>query len=189
MRLQAAYLLFASIVPASWAILSDEAYQIDYHQALLGTPQARNTLFHRPSSSSSASLLYTLSEKLFLGAVNPKDGSVVWRQNLSEYTTGATPDHAFLRAIDGEDAVLSAAGNDVSSWGSSDGKLLWTNRLSDTPVRDLELVDVDATEGAQNTGDSIVLSGDKNGVIRRLHGGSGSTVWEYRDTRFVLSAA
>ncbi|EEP78916.1 conserved hypothetical protein [Uncinocarpus reesii 1704] len=136
MRLQVASLFLASVVRLACAVIADEAYQIDYHHALLGTPQAHTTFFHRPSSSSGASLLYSLSEKSILGAVNPKDGSIVWRQNLTEYSAGA----GLLRAVDGEDAVISALGSDVSAWGASDGKLLWTKRFNDdASVTSLEL--------------------------------------------------
>ncbi|WEW56005.1 hypothetical protein PRK78_001440 [Emydomyces testavorans] len=180
MRLQAAYLFAASILPTSWAILADEAYHIDYHHALLGTPQERTTFFHRPSSSSSASLLYTLSEKSILGAVNPKDGSIVWRQNISDYSVGARTG-GLLRAADGEDAVVSALGSDVLAWGASDGKLLWRNRFDDASIVDLELVGLQGLDGAQAARDSIVLAGNRHGVVRRLDGISGSVKWEYRD--------
>nr|KMM67720.1 hypothetical protein CPAG_04052 [Coccidioides posadasii RMSCC 3488] len=181
MRLQATYLFLASVVPASWAILADEAYHIDYHHALLGTPQAHTTFFHRPSTSSSASLLYTLSEQSILGAVNPKDGSLVWRQNLSDYSVGVASSR-LLEAVDGEDAVVSATGSNVLAWGASDGKLLWTTRLDDASIVDLKLTAFQSAEPAQAVHDSIVLSANKYGIIRRLHGVSGSVKWEYKDT-------
>ncbi|KAF3479691.1 DUF1620 domain-containing protein [Arthroderma uncinatum] len=184
MRLGAAYLLWASIVPAALAILADEAYQIDYHHALLGTPRTDTTFFHRPSPSSIASLLYTHSEKDILGAVNPKDGSLVWRHNISDYFPQAS-DNAFLRAADGDEAVVSAFGNGVSSWGAADGRFQWIQRFSDGEVRDLELVrSSDGLEG--NAQDVLVLTGDKKGVVRRLDGGLGDLMWEHRDERYVF---
>lgn len=181
MRLQAAFLLLASCVPSSWAIFADEAFHIDYHYALLGPPQARTTFFHKPSSSSSASLLYTLSEKSILGAINPKDGSVVWRQNLSEYNEAAADVAGFLRAADGENTVVSAIADEVSSWGASDGKLAWTNRFETGAVVDLELVA--AADEASSPRDSIVLLRDNNGLVRRLDGATGLPKWEHKDDR------
>lgn len=182
MRLRTAYLLLASLVPASWAILEDEAYQIDYHHALLGTPQAPTTFFHKPSSSSSASLLLTLSEKLILGAVNPKDGLIVWRQNISDYST-ETRSPGLLRAVNGEDTVVSALGSDVLAWGASDGKLAWRNRFEGSSVVDLELVETQRTGGTQAPRDAIILSRGKNAIVRRLGGASGSVKWGYSDDR------
>ncbi|PGH19669.1 hypothetical protein AJ80_03824 [Polytolypa hystricis UAMH7299] len=182
MRLQAAFLLLASIVPSALAIFADDAYHIDYHHALLGSPQARTTFFHKPSSSSSASLLYTLSEKLVLGAVNPKDGTIVWRQVLADSTKTKEGAAAFfLRAVDGEDAVVSAIDNVVSSWGALDGKLSWENKFGDGPVTDLEILQLEEGSAAQAAKDSIVLFGGQNGLVRRLDGGSGNVKWEYKD--------
>jgi hypothetical protein len=178
MRLQAAFLL-ASCAPA-FAIFADEVNQIDYHHALLGAPQARTTFFHRPLSSSSASLLYTLSEKSILGAVNPKDGSIVWRQNLSEYNNNAGLGGGFLRAADGEDIVFSALSDEVSSWGASDGKLGWTKRFDDGLVIDLELADDDPDDAAAAQRDPIVLFQGKSGVVRRLDRATGLVKWEYK---------
>ena len=184
MRLQAAFLFVASCVPSSWAIFADEAFHIDYHHALLGTPQARTTFFHRPSSSSSASLLYTLSEKSILGAVNPKDGAIVWRQNLSEYSDAAAGVGAvggFLRAADGENTVVSAFADEVSSWGASDGKLGWTNSLDGGAVVDLELVE--SANGASGPRDSVVLLQSDHALVKRLDGATGLPKWEYKDER------
>ena len=56
-------LLIAAILShATFAVHQDEAYQIDFHHALLGIPQAHTSFFHKPSVDSKASLLYTLTE-------------------------------------------------------------------------------------------------------------------------------
>ncbi|KAM5465946.1 hypothetical protein MauCBS54593_006194 [Microsporum audouinii] len=188
MRLGAAHLLWASIVPTALAILADEAYHIDYHHALLGTPVADNTFFHRSSPSSVASLLYTHSEKNILGAVNPKDGSVVWRQNISDYFP-QTSNQAFLRAADNDDTVLSAFGSSVSAWDAIDGRFRWIQQFFDGPVKDLEL----GPDSPVERHDVLVVSGDKKGVLRRLDIDSGNVIWEYRDESddvpFQVSAA
>lgn len=192
MRLQAALLLLVSCVPPSLAIFADEAYHIDFHHALLGIPSARTTFFHRPSpSSNAASLLYTLSEKLVLGAVNPKDGSIVWRQNLTRWSStshGGEGVEGFLRAGDGDDTVVSAAGGDVFSWGALDGKLSWESRFSDGSVKDLELAELEDASANGAARDTIVLFGDKTGTVRRLDGASGNVKWEYKDDRLVSSS-
>lgn len=182
MQLKAALLLLASCVLPTAAIYPDEVNQIDYHHALLGIPTPDSTFFLKPSSASSASLLYTLSENNILGAINPRDGAVIWRQNLSRFALGGAADTGFLRAVDGTNAVVSAAGNYISSWGASDGKLIWENWFSD-PVADLELLELDAGAGMT---DAVALFGGKNGVVRRLDGESGGVKWEFKDERFVL---
>ncbi|OAX82592.1 hypothetical protein ACJ72_03056 [Emergomyces africanus] len=185
MRLQAALLLLASVAPSSLAIFADEAYHIDYHHALLGTPQEHSTFFHKPSTSSAASLLYTLSEKYVLGAVNPKDGAIVWRQNLASSTRPAADDDhppSLLRGVEGEDTVVSAVGGKVASWGALDGKLAWENEFHDGPVIDLETLSLgESVDHKQVVKDSIVLFGEKAGIVRRLDGASGNVKWEYRD--------
>ncbi|KAJ6132030.1 ER membrane protein complex subunit 1 [Penicillium samsonianum] len=70
MRLQIALFFTACLSPAT-AIYSDEVNHIDFHHALLGAPSPDSTFFLKPSTSSNASLLYTLSDKLLVGAVNP----------------------------------------------------------------------------------------------------------------------
>ncbi|EEH42593.1 uncharacterized protein PADG_07413 [Paracoccidioides brasiliensis Pb18] len=184
MRLHAAFILLASLAPSSLAIFADEAYHNDYHHALLGTPQERSTFFHQPSTSSAASLLYTLTERHVLGAVNPKDGAIVWRQNLASSVTSedAQTPQSFLRAVDGEDSVVSAIGGKVASWGALDGKLAWEHEFHDGPVVDLEIFGLDeSTDQKQVAKDSLVLFGRKNGIVRRLDGASGNIKWEYID--------
>ncbi len=160
------------------AIFADDAYQIDYHHALLGIPQQHTTFFHQPQSSSRASLLYTLSEKSVLGAVNPKDGTIVWRQKLS----GGNATIGFLRAGEKEDTVISATAAGVQAWDALSGKLIWANEFNDGETRDLEVVELES--GKERTAkDAILLSGSTEGVVRRLNGNTGDVMWEYRDDR------
>lgn len=186
MRLQVAFSFLALSVTSSLAIFADEVNHIDFHHALLGAPTPQNTFFHRPALSSSASLLYTLSERLVLGAVNPKDGSLVWRQKLGE----GRPDddsHGFLRASDGENTIISAVGGEVSSWGASDGKLSWRDNFKDGPVQDLEILELQDGSTTEGASDVIALLGDKTGIVRRLDGLSGEVKWEYKDDRYKQS--
>ncbi|KAH8423543.1 uncharacterized protein LDX57_001303 [Aspergillus melleus] len=183
MRLQAALLLLASCVPSTWAIYPDEVNHIDFHHALLGAPSSQSTFFLKPSTSSNASLLYTLSEKSLLGAVNPRDGSVVWRQNVSRASGpadhGAAP---ILRASDGSNALVSAVGDYLSSWSALDGKLIWENSFDHEPLADLELLELQDASAAESAAkDTIALFAGKSGVVRRLDGDSGEVKWEYKD--------
>lgn len=163
------------------AVFADDAYQIDYHHALLGIPQQHTTFFHRPQSSSRASLLYTLSEKLVLGAVNPKDGTIVWRQRLADgnATTG------FLRAGERENIVISAVGGRVNACDALSGKLVWSNEFNDDETRDLEVVELESGKEGRTAKDAVLLSGSTEGVVRRLNGNTGDVMWEFRDDRLV----
>src|SRR5271156_785894 len=82
MRFHALFPYIALYVASVYAIFTDEAYHIDYHHALLGVPERHNLLFRRPHASSNASLLYAVSDKAVLGAINPRDGALLWRQPL-----------------------------------------------------------------------------------------------------------
>ena len=112
----AIYLLLTSTI----AVFVDEAWNIDHHYALLGQPSEKTTFFHQPSSNSRASLIYTVSAKGILGAVNPRDGSVVWRQRLLTNGTNLLASH--LRAGQGQETVVSGIGNNVAAWSAADGR-------------------------------------------------------------------
>ena len=186
MWLQATLLLLASCVPSSLAIYRDEVNHVDYHHALLGFPTSQSTFFLKPSASSNASLLYTLSEKSLLGAVNPRDGSLVWRQNLSRSdmpAAGSNP-HGLLRASEGTNALVSALGDYISSWTALDGKLIWENWFEGEVVADLELLELEDASAAPSTKDTVALWSGKAGVVRRLDGDSGRTKWEHLDERY-----
>ncbi|KAL4808685.1 hypothetical protein BDV18DRAFT_167693 [Aspergillus unguis] len=180
MRLQATLFLVASCVSSTLAIYPDEVGHVDFHHALLGAPSSDSTFFHRPSSSSNAALLYTLSDKKLLGAVNPKDGALLWRQNLSrpesEHQT-----QGLLRASGGTNAVVSASGDYVSAWSALDGKLIWENWSPKMPVIDLELLELEDASAAPSVRDAIALSGGQAGSVKRLDGLTGEIKWEYHD--------
>ena len=174
MRPPSLALLFSfccTLIPLVAAVFADEAYRIDYHHLLLGSPQRNTTFFHRPSATSKASLLYTLSEKLVLGAVNPKDGAVIWRQWLKESQKGDY-DKGYLKALDGEDIVVSAVGRTVSAWDASDGKLVW-QWAGEGAVTGLEVLGVEGMKG-----DVIVATEDAGtNIVTRLDASSGTVVW------------
>lgn len=190
MRLLALALPVFSCVNSVVAVFLDEASHIDYHQALLGIPQSQNTFFHRPQISSTASLLYTISDKAVLGAVNPKDGSLLWRHSLAgkPVSNGTT---ARLVAVEGDDKIISAFGQYITAWDALDGKLVWTESISSTShVLGLGAVPSTGGETTSDPLDVVVLAGDESAkaspaVISRLAGDSGSSKWSYSDDRFV----
>jgi outer membrane protein assembly factor BamB len=184
MRLQAALFIAACLSPAA-AIYHDEVNHIDFHHALLGAPSPDSTFFLKPSSSSNASLLYTISEKSIIGAVNPRDGSLIWRQDISR-PGSSTSGAGILRGLDGNNAVVGATGGSISSWSAQDGKLIWENHFADGEVVDLELLGLEDAITTPASRDTIALtSGEGVGVVRRLDGDSGRVKWEYKDNRFV----
>lgn len=164
------FALLAVLLHTVLAVFVDEAYNIDYHYALLGEPQESTTFFHRPNSDSRASLIYTLSEQHGLGALNPRDGSVVWRHLLQPITPS---NNTFLRAADGGDIVVSGVGSELSAWSSSDGKLAWTHR---TPG---ELEDVEVMEFGTEK-DTIALSSGARPVVVRIGDVDGRLKWTHK---------
>lgn len=158
------------------AIFADEAYLTDYHLALLGIPQAHTTFFNRPSIASKASLLYTLSERFVLGAVNPKDGAVIWRQRLADRAQNEST-AGFLKAGEDGDTLVSGVNSKVQSWDATDGRLVWEWK-GDARIRGLETV--------RGERDVLVVSGDGGpaAVVRRLVASTGELSWEFKDTRF-----
>lgn len=181
MWLQAALLIAACVSPAA-AIYPDEVNHIDFHHALLGAPSPDSTFFLKPPSASNASLLYTISEKSILGAVNPRDGAVVWRHDLSKSASQTRP--GILRGLDGNDAVVGAVGDYISSWGAHDGKLVWETKLANGLVADLELLELEDAAATSSVRDTLALiGGEGTGIVRRLDGDSGKMKWEYKDDR------
>jgi len=206
MRLYALLTLALSLNFPVYAITADEAYHVDYHLALLGIPQSANTFFHRPSASSSASLLFTISEKGVLGAVNPKDGSLVWRQSLVVPLPGPNldieevkklPEEEPLKALthtatanagllveEGSGFVVSYYGPTISAWDAMNGKLVWQRFMPQGQrIRSAQLLSSDRDEKSPSAVDVVLLYGTEEGFILRLDGSSGAVVWEHTDTR------
>lgn len=160
------------------AVLADDAWEVDYHLALLGAPQEHTTFFHQPFVGSKASLLYTLSEQAILGAINPKDGSVVWRQSLNKH--GNVTD-SFLRVGEAQDVLISGADGEITAWGASDGRQIWSHTILDGTVKDLEIIEVPDANQAPGSKDAIVLSAGPKGTVLRLDGQDGYVKWSFRD--------
>jgi ER membrane protein complex subunit 1 len=172
------FALTAVLSASVLAVFEDEAFHIDYHHALLGQPLEDATFFHQPFANSRASLIYSLSDHAVLGAVNPKDGSLVWRQILPEATNSST---SILRTAEGRDTVYTAFDGQVAAWGASDGRLAWRYTFEEARrVRDVEVLDMN---GSQGTKDIVVLVGGEQPSVIRLDVATGSPVWTYADAR------
>jgi outer membrane protein assembly factor BamB len=178
MRLHATLTLAACLAPAA-AIFEDDAYHIDFHYALLGLPKHDATFFQKPYAGSKASLLYSISQNQTIGAINPKDGALVWRQHFPTEPQG----QGHLRAGQEQDTVISAVGNRVAAWSASDGRLVWETRVGGAVVEDLEILEQEDGMTVNEAKDAVVLlTGDSHGV-KRLDGKTGRTKWTFEDTR------
>ncbi|KAI1121224.1 hypothetical protein F5Y10DRAFT_256741 [Nemania abortiva] len=155
------------------AVFQDEVGHIDYHHELLGVPQRETTFFHRPRTAEKASLLYTLSDLGVLGAVNPSNGAIVWRQLLAGNVTDGG---GFLRAAEDQTWLAGAHGSSVSSWDALTGRNVWSLDLNGE-IRDLEVMEI--TE----RGKDVLTLHQEHGatVARRIRGTDGRVVWEHRE--------
>lgn len=178
MRLHAALALAACLAPTN-AVFEDDAYHIDFHYALLGLPNHEATFFQKPYAGSKASLLYSTSESHTVGAINPKDGALVWRQHLP-----SEPHHkSYLRSGLEQDTVVSAVGNRVTAWSAADGRLVWEANTGSAIVEDLEILEQEDGIAINDAKDVIVLLADTNHEVRRLDGKTGRSKWTYQDVR------
>ncbi|KAF5557806.1 hypothetical protein FMEXI_544 [Fusarium mexicanum] len=174
MRLSLQPLLLLGLSALGAAVFQDEVGEIDFHHALLGVPQVETTFFHRPRKQDKASLLYTLSDVGLIGAVNPSNGQVVWRQQIADDIINGG---GFLRAAEGEHWVAAAYGSRVQAWDALTGRNVWHNEFKGE-VKDLEILEL--TESSRK--DVLVLY-DEDGttVLRRIHGTVGNVIWEFRE--------
>lgn len=185
------YLVAIALTPVS-SLFVDEAFNIDFHHALLGLPQPHSTFFHKPDASSSAALIYALSDKSVLGAINPRDGSLLWRQNVA----GQPNDNAtvsFLVAGEGDGKVTTAVGKEVVAWDASDGRLVWKHSIRGrSRAVDLQAIPVlgSSTDGAVQ--DVVLLTQPTNEggafVVTRLGGDGSGERWHYSDSDAKLDS-
>lgn len=171
--LQSALLLGLSSLVA--AVFKDEVGDIDFHYSLVGLPQQETTFFHRPRKEDKASLLYTLGDVGVVGAINPSNGNVVWRQQVSD---GIANGGGHLRAPEGENWVVSGYGSKVQAWNALTGRNIWHQEFKGH-VKDIEIIEL--TESSRK---DVLALFDEDGVtvLRRLHGALGNVVWEFRET-------
>jgi outer membrane protein assembly factor BamB len=144
---------------------------------LLGFPQQQTTFFHQPYPNSKASLIYTLSERGVIGAVNPKDGSLIWRQ----FSSTGTGD--FLKAGEGQNTVVSATSDIIAAWSASEGRLIWESRTRGGKIKDLEVLESNAIEATDGVKDIIAVIEHGQTYVKRLDGKTGKALWTYADER------
>lgn len=180
MRFHAALALAACLAPAA-AIFEDEAYHVDFHYALLGLPKHEATFFQKPYAGSKASLLYSISQNQTVGAINPKDGALVWRQHLPSEPHGK----GHLRAGNEQDIVVSAVGDRITAWSASDGRLAWETIVCGAVVEDLEILEQEDGMTINQVKDAVVLLANTP-AVKRLDGKTGLAKWTYEDTRWVM---
>ncbi|KAI2604751.1 DUF1620-domain-containing protein [Hypoxylon fragiforme] len=166
--------LLLALPAAVRAVFKDEAGHIDYHHELLGLPQRETTFYHRPRPQDKATLLYTLSDLGVLGAVNPGNGALVWRQLLNNNITNGG---GHLRAGEDESWVTSALGSSVHAWDAITGRNAWTLDF-DGVVKDLEIMEMTTSDHK----DVLALhEEDGTTIARRIDGVEGRVVWEFRE--------
>lgn len=155
------------------AILSDDAYNVDYHYELIGLPQQDTTFFFRPRKDDRATLLYTFSDLNVIGALNPGTGNLVWRQVLD-----GQGEKRLLRSADGEDAIISGAGNRVDCWDAMSGISKWTLYFSGV-IHDLQVIKT--VTGEKSSNKVLVLLEEDGIVVTKLFNcKSGELIWEFR---------
>jgi hypothetical protein len=185
-------LAVCTLLRSSLAVFADEAWNIDYHHALLGEPKDSTTFFHRPNPESRASLIYTLSEKGVLGAVNPRDGDVVWRQLLDAGSKVTAANTSFLRAGDGQDVVVSGLGRQVAAWSAGDGRLVWSHDVAGE-LQDVEIIELPDARSTGGAKDALIMVGGGHAAVQRLDGATGAVKWEHKlesgDTPYQVSAS
>ena len=171
-QLLSSVLLCASLASA---IFQDEAYHVDFQHALLGAPVPTGTFFYQPTLSSKATLLYTISEQGTLGAINPKDGSLVWRQKqITGGSCGQATGH--LGGANGTNSVISAYGDSVSAWEAASGRMLWTFAEVGC-IRSLVVPDMTGL-----TQDPVILMQEEGTMkLISLNAAGGKVVWQVRD--------
>ena len=182
MRLLSLVWTVSCLWQSTLAVFQDEAFSVDYHHALLGIPQAHATFFYRPQSSSNASLLFSLSEKGVLGAINPRDGNILWRQVLTD-DLSVSNSTSFLVGGERDGQIISGYGSSVSCWDAAEGRLNWEYVTgSGSVVKGLQTV---ALKGSTQR-DVVVLvgpsSGDAHYSVTRLASISGTEKWQHTDT-------
>lgn len=150
-------------LPAVNAVYKDEAFQNDWHIALIGPSIPESTFFHQPVSTARASLIYTLTTRSILAAIYPKDGSIVWRHQLS----GERPlGPGIARAADG--VIVTSVDGNIKAFDAVDGKLVWGNAFGQ-PVRDFRV----ASKGVK-----FVVALLEDGRVVKIDAVTGDIEWE-----------
>lgn len=176
------YTLLSLLLPTVAAISIDEAGVVDHHLQLLGPPSNESTFFHPPVAGSKASLLYTLSDKSVLGAIKPKDGSVVWRQRLRPAKDASH--RGKLVAGDEQDTVVTAVGTTITAWSAADGRFVWETKFAGQRISDLRRLEIPEGRTGSYAKDLVVIAKGKQTAVVRLNAETGSVLWRYEEQRY-----
>ncbi|KAJ9603267.1 hypothetical protein H2200_012045 [Cladophialophora chaetospira] len=185
MRWHGAVAVVTTLLLPAHAIFADEAYHIDFHHALLGSPQPHTTFFHKPYSNTNASLLYTVSDKAVLGAVNPKDGSLLWRQPLAGQPVSNASSSYLIAGENGQ--LVSGHDRTVACWDAQDGRLVWDFTAPEgTRIAGLQAINgVEPVTGGV-TQDFVVLAvaahSNAHTTVARIAGDGSQARWQHADS-------
>jgi ER membrane protein complex subunit 1 len=174
------------------AIFADEAYHVDFHHALLGSPHSHTTFFQKPHASTNASLLYTVSDKAVLGAINPRDGSLLWRQALAGTPIDNTSASYLVAGADGQ--LVTGHGRTIACWDASDGRLIWDYTTpEDSTVGGLLAIPTQEAGIAGVTQDFLVLAVSTDvaahTTVARIAGDGSAERWQHVDRSSGLGTA
>lgn len=177
------------------ALSKAEAGKIDWHVPRIGVPHASNDSatpylsprFHRiikPDADvkdKAQTAIFVATESNTVGALNPRNGAIVWRQILAQH------DQLLMQKQFGE-VALAISGNggaNVRLYHAFTGHLIWESKQHS--IRDglLPVPGFPATDAAFITDkakadvppDVIVLSNAR--TVRRLGGAYGAEVWKW----------
>ena len=117
-----------------------------------------------------------------LGAINPKDGAVIWRQRLADPAQNHTT-AGLLKAGEGGDTLITAIGSKVQAWDATDGRLVWEwDGGHRTKV-------VDISPSAENGKYVLVLSEEEgsDSVVRSLAAENGGILRTSSQSRYARS--
>lgn len=184
--------LVSLLLPAN-AIFADDAFHIDYHHALLGSPQAHATLFHKPQTSTNASLLYTISDKGLLAAINPKDGSLLWRQSLAGRLVN-NASRSFLVTGERDGQIVSGYDRTVACWDALSGRLVWDYTVPEgTAIHGLQAIPVAGSPTNGSSQDVLVLAAPEHpnahAVLSRIAGDGSGIRWQHNDSSLSPGAS
>ncbi|KIW70699.1 hypothetical protein PV04_02944 [Phialophora macrospora] len=186
MRWHGVVSILTSLLLPVKAIFADDAFHVDFHHALLGSPLPPTTFFHKPHSNTNASLLYTVSDKAVLGAIKPKDGSVLWRQSLAgQPVNNASTSYLVTAERDGQ--LVSGYDRTVACWDGLDGRLVWDFTVPEgTRIGGLQAVSGSEPVTGGITQDYVVLAlpndPTAHTTIVRIAGDGSEARWQHVDS-------
>ncbi|KAJ1966537.1 hypothetical protein GGI12_000035, partial [Dipsacomyces acuminosporus] len=109
-------LAVSSLCSTVAGLFPDEAGQIDWYRAQIGTPKKAV-----PYTYNGATGIYAITTRNVLAALNPNSGDVIWRQIFEENDTIQS-----LRLRDGQALTLSGYNETaVRVWDTTGGSLVW----------------------------------------------------------------